>query len=159
MKLRAHWDGSGFKVKGKVDLALNEAVTLDVKRARSSRQHGFFFVAIEKAFDTWPEHHPFQPTDSTQLRYWLEIQAGWGDTIEIPTAQALIVYLKNHWRDNMWAEQIGDKFLVHVAKSIAYDKMQKGDFQKLVTRVDDVLYENLGVGLRELKLNALEDTQ
>jgi len=159
MRVTANWDGSVFKPTKPVKLATGERVTLEVKRARSSRQHGFFFVAIEKAFDTWPESHPFQPSDSTQLRYWLEIQAGWGDTIHIPSAQALIIYLKNHWKDNMWAEQLDTGFLVHVAKSVAYDKMEKGDFQKLVTRVDDVLMQHLGVGLTELKLSALEDVQ
>jgi len=160
MKVLATWDGKAFIPSKPISaLATNERVSLEVSRARSSRQHGFLFVAIEKAFDTWPEQHRFQPGDATQLRYWLEIQAGWGHTIEIPTPRALIRFLKEHWRDNMWAEELEEGFLVHVAKSIAYDKMKKGDFQTLVNRIDDVLQKELGVGLTELKISALEDAK
>jgi DNA-directed RNA polymerase delta subunit len=59
----------------------------------------------------------------------------------------------------MWAEELEEGFLVHVAKSIAYDKMKKGDFQTLVNRIDDVLQKELGVGLTELKISALEDAK
>lgn len=159
MKLDAVYTKKVFRPlePGKVKLAEGERVRLEVSRHRSTRQHNFLFVALAKAYDTWPEDHPFQPADVDQLRYWLEIRAGWGDTVEFVDPRSLISFMNQHWKYNMWAVVEDDKYFVNIAKSIAYGKMNPGDFKKLVDSIDVVLMREVGFGLMELKESVLED--
>ena len=117
------------------------------------------FHAIKRAFDNWPEDHPFQPQDETQLRYWLEIEAGWGDCITFHNPREALKFIQNHWKDNMWTEVYSDVYTVYIAKSIKYNRMERGDFTKLMDNMDQVLMNSMGVGLLELKESAVVDVQ
>jgi len=161
MKMDAKWDGAVFvpTEPEKVDLREGARVRLNVLQHRSHSQHGLFFAAMALAFDNWPDGHPFQPKDAEQLRYWLEIRAGWGSSLLLRDPTTAVEYMSNYWRDNMWAEQTEEGFVVHRAKSIAYSKMQKGDFVELVNRVDTVLQQEVGMSIADLKLSLMKDAQ
>lgn len=143
-----------------VKLGDGEIVRVEVSLPRSPRQHAFFFAAIRKAYDNWPEDHPFQPMDEEQLRWWLEIQAGWGTAMAFEDPLEAASYMAQWgWRKNMWCKVHGTDVVVFIAKSIAYKSMKPADFKTLVNKVDKILLDEVGFGMSELKMSVVDDVK
>lgn len=159
MKIKARWDGEAFVPIREQKLDKGMVYNLDVSKPRSQQQHGLFFACIAKAFDNWPEQHPFNPVDADQLRYYLEAKAGWGDIIYFENAPALIHFFTRNYSKPMFAFSESSGFQVVCAKSIAYGKMGKLDFASFVNAVDDVLKKEVGFSMMDLKESAITDAQ
>lgn len=102
----------------------DEMVLCDVKRSRNYENHKRFFKFIAIAFDM-QDHF----TEIEAFRRWLQMEAGYFSTIVCPNGDVRFV-----------------------ADSIAFDRMDEPEFQKLFSAAIDVFLRELGAGLDEVKL-------
>lgn len=101
-----------------------ELVLCDIKRSRNYENHKRFFKFVEITFDM-QEHF----TEIEKFRRWLQMEAGYFSTIVSPNGEVRFV-----------------------ADSIAFDRMDEPEFQKLFSAAIDVFLRELGNGLDEVKL-------
>jgi len=153
-KTRARFDGEVLEPENPLDdLDLGEWVDLVyTRKKRSIRQHHMFFAAIKIAFDNWPEYHPFQPVDADQLRYWLEVKAGYGARIEVEDIAKLKWVVEAFWKKPIF---MAAHNVVMVPQSMAYSKMSGADFKLVVASIDKQLNEEVGFGLDQCKVEVI----
>ena len=130
---------------------------VDISKQRSSKEHNMLFRAIGVALMNWPEEHPFQPNTAEHLRYWLEVKAGYGNTVIYEDPIQALRALQSSFVDKAFAEVSGDRVYVHIPRSIAYGKMGKTNFHDLVEAIDSVLQQEAGFSLADCALSATED--
>lgn len=92
------------------------------KLKRSSPAHRRYFGMIKLAFENWPSDYQFQPIDSAALRTFLQMRAGWVDTL---------------------VSSIGSIYMI--PRSVAFDKMDQRQFGELTDRVSRIIGEVIGV--------------
>lgn len=99
-----------------------------VKLKRSSPAHRRYFGMIKAAYHNWPFDYQFQPIDAGALRTFLQMRAGWVDTIVSPTTGSIYM----------------------IPRSVSFDKMDQRQFGELTDRVSRILGEIIGVTGDEL---------
>lgn len=161
MKFQAKYIGGALYVPSEVKEKFKDGneYNVEVSKPRSRREHNMLFRAIGVAFNNWPEYHPFKPNNAEHLRYWLEVGAGYGDTIIYENPVEALKALQASFKDKAFAEVSGDRVYVHIPRSIAYGKMGKQNFHELVEAIDKVLTEEAGMTLADCALSATEDAQ
>ena len=163
MKMKCRYLGGAGVLQVPADMTqkLQAGVTynVDITKPRSNRQHNMLFRAIEVAYDTWPETHWFQPVSDDHLRYWLEVQAGWGTAIKFNDPMAAVNYLKCAFSDKTFPVEIDGNIVIYSASSIAYGKLGRTDFNTIVSKIDDVLRRETGMSLADCGLSAVEDAR
>lgn len=104
----------------------------DQKR-RSIPQHRRYFGMIRAAYENWPEGHPLKPIDAEQVRWYLQLRAGWGTPV------------------------IGaDGATYMIPKSVSFSKMSADQFGELCDRVSRIIGEIIGLDGDELLLRQSE---
>lgn len=145
---------------------LQEGTTLEmeVKMPRSQDHHRFFFAAIAEACANWPESHEFQTKNPERLRAWLLCKAG------APYREHLKYEAENPQQAEMMADFF-DQILEHLAvkaitfvsgrlvyilypKSISFSSMGQKEFNVISERVNQILLDQIGLGLNDLKKEA-----
>lgn len=91
---------------------------------RDYQKHKKFFAFLKATFDM-QEHF----TEMDNYRTWLTMKAGWYDTIVAPNGR-----------------------VIFQPKSIAFDKMEQDDFNKLYSTCIDVFLRELGKGITQDQL-------
>ena len=85
---------------------------------------------VDAAFNHWPHSHDIQFGSSKGLREYLQVRAGFGKVHKIIRGNDVWFYVEN--------------------RSIAYDKMNQDEFQKLATKVEQIIEEIVGVPAEQL---------
>lgn len=89
---------------------------------RSTPAHRRYFGMLNLAWSNWPTTYSFQPIDAEAMRTFLQMRAGWVDTIQASTGS---IYM--------------------LPRSIAFDKMNQAQFNELSDRVSRIIGEIIGV--------------
>lgn len=141
-------------------------------KKRSIRDHSRFFVIIGKAFQHWPESHPFQPESANHLRYWLTCKAGpewrsatpvtWPGLRTDADRQRFIAVVEAAIRAGRMPgeddDEVARRFVVQHghgvavlrAKSIAVANMGQADFGRLRDAVCEVIEAEMSTTIEEL---------
>ena len=88
---------------------------------RSTPAHRRYFCMLKLAWSNWPTGYDFQPIDAHAMREFLQMRAGWVDTVQ---AKNGAIYM--------------------LPRSIAYDKMSQAKFGELSDRVSRIIGEIIG---------------
>lgn len=127
-------------------------------KPRSHPQLGRYMKAIRIAYDNWPEQHRSQFSEWKELRYWLQVKAGYGEvTARIPVtglgadiskfiAQAAIKAAGGY------AVPIvrGADLVIVKPLSINYTTLPHEKFNELNDKVDREISAVLGLNMTEL---------
>jgi len=132
---------------------------IDVSMPRSKTQHNMYFRAMEVAFVNWPENSAFQPLDVPHLRKFLQVKAGWGYSTSFSDPMNALLYMQRRYGEDMFAFEDDGVIHVHVAKSIAFGKMGRVQFNEFVTAVDKQLIIYGGMNLASCGISAMEDVK
>ncbi len=99
------------------------------KKPRSTPEHRHYFAMIGAAFANWPDRdvYQFQPIDPEALRLFLQMRAGWVDTV-----------------------QAADGSVYMLPRSTQYEKMTQRRFHELHHRVSRIIGDIIGVPGDEL---------
>lgn len=145
-KLRDLPDGVSIKIRAATD-------------SRSSRHHRLFFAAIAKAFFNWPESHEFQPKDDEHLRAWLLCKARYCtiETHELQDASMaeivsdIVGQSLNDTKPHGFAVYNNNLVYVLKPKSIAWEKLQQKEFNKISQDISDILKAEINMSLDDFK--------
>lgn len=128
-------------------------------RQRSNPHHRFFFAAIQRAFENWPEGEKFIPEDADHLRSYLLIRAGWFQKLDLRVDNPDAVSLEDQLRSII--KTVADKPpLIHTypwgcrlfwPRSISYAAADRKEFNQVCDKVFEIISEKLGVSVNELK--------
>lgn len=126
---------------------------------RSSRDHGMFWAILERAFDNWPEDHPFQPDSKEHLYGWILIEVGKSECTEVDTddkdlakAVARAVFMVTRREIHcmrIFGTQTGVR--VCVPQSGDYAHAGKAKFEEMRRAVYEYIEVALGVKIEDLK--------
>jgi hypothetical protein len=122
--------------------------------ARSSPQHRRYFKMIETAYQHWPESGEFR--DANHLRSWLQMKAGYFNRIELEDVTditmeyglELVTKIMKITKNHAWVKphpHNPDRWFVFTPVSIAYDKMDRKEFNELNARVENIICDVLKV--------------
>ena len=131
---------------------------------RSLPQMRRFFGVLRAMRSHWPESAEFQPETEEHLRTWVLVKAGHRDATDIPVpyaedqpsvtklvaisvdgavrAAGAFAFIRPHPRGGM--------VRVFRAKSIAFDKLEQSDFNKLNDQVEAIYKAETGLDADEL---------
>lgn len=131
--------------------------TCPLRTNRSSSDHRRFFGLVGVAYHHWPEKHDFQPDDEDHLRKWLLIKAGYRTITPIaadyaenqPALQRLVLLsvegavraADNH----AFVRLQGDTIYVFAAKSIAFKKLKRAEWNELRDKVEAVIANEMNM--------------
>ena len=127
---------------------------------RSNPDHARTFALIARAYQHWPEAHPFEPQNSEHLRAWLIVAAGpeWRETrttflTDDPATRELAKEVK---KDDIHRFVIGDGKTLSIVKprSIAFDKMGQAEFGRLRDAITDIIEQTIGCSVEDLMQEA-----
>jgi len=62
---------------------------------RSKEHHNLLFHIVAAAYENWPPHEAFQPTDAEHLRAWALVEVGWKQEIEVDLEDAFDLAIKS----------------------------------------------------------------
>lgn len=126
---------------------------------RSTKDHGFFWVVMERAFDNWPVDHPFQPDSKEHLYGWILIEVGYRDCTEVETddkavatavAKAIFSVTQREIHCmRVYGTPTGVR--VCVPQSGDYEHAGKKKFEAMRSAVYEYIEITLGVKIEELK--------
>lgn len=130
-------------------------------KGRSLSDHRRFFALIHAAYQQWPESHDFQPRDADHLRAWLTAKSGFRDTTTIDLPEESTEDMRRLFLlsiDAAIKSSGGTAFVVPyrdcvaviTAKSIAWDKIDQKEFNRLRDAVTDLIEGIVGVSADEL---------
>ena len=146
------------------ELTEGETIKVEAKLSRSGDHHRFFFAAIAEACANWPESHEFQTKNPERLRAWLLCKAGspYREHLkyEAETLQqaAMMADFFDHMLEHLGVKAITcvSEKLVYILypKSISFSSMGQDEFNVISERVNQILLEQIGLGLNELKREA-----
>jgi len=131
-------------------------------KPRSPEQLRRYFAMIKAAFHHWPERHPHQFANSEELRAFLQMKAGH----RIVGAQIPLTGMSKE-RAMLLAEAAirgagsyampvihGDVLVIFRPKSIAFAKMEHGEFCRLSDMVESVIQAETGLQASQLLTEA-----
>ncbi len=129
------------------------------QRHRSVSDHGMFWAVMQRAFDNWPESHPFKPDTKEHLYGYILIEVGYRDCTEVETndkavatavAKAIFGVTK---REIHCMRVYGTPAGVRVCgpKSGAYEHAGKKKFEAMRSAVYEYIEITLSVKVEELK--------
>ena len=135
------------------------------KRQRSDIDHGMFWAVIEKAFQSWPEQHPFCPMDKNELYGWLLIEADYCVSGEIKDRdinairKSARVFMdlcgeSDHPIYYMSLKPTKNGVHVTIPKSLSYKTAGKRRFEDTRSKVYEIIEVTLGVKIEDLKREA-----
>lgn len=130
-------------------------------KGRSLSDHRRFFALIHAAYQQWPESHDFQPRDADHLRAWLTAKSGFRDTTTIDLPEESTEDMRRLFLLSIEAaikSSGGTAFVVPyrdcvaviTATSIAWDKIDQKEFNRLRDAVTDLIEGIVGVSADEL---------
>lgn len=132
---------------------------------RSDADHGMFWAIIERAFQSWPEQHPFCPTDKNELYGWLLIEADYCVSGEVQDRdinairKSARVFMdlageSNHPIYYMRLNPTKKGVKVTIPKSLSYKTAGKRQFEDVRAKVYEIIEIILGVKVEDLKREA-----
>jgi len=123
-------------------------------RPRSPKAHRHFFAIIDKAFQNWPDTHPFQPDSAEHLRAWLEVKAGHRDIILADPSGPMVEFIKAvlkriedadiGFRYGFPAVK-GDMIAVAFPRSISWSTLSQEEFSPIANEIYAILEDIIGV--------------
>lgn len=127
-------------------------------KKRSHPQLGLYMKGIKIAFDNWPEQSHHQFDSWVELRYWLQVMAGYGEVVDrIPVTVVGAEAARNAAKRSIRATGgkgfpivRGSELRIVVPSSINYATMEHAKFTELFDKVDRVVIEHVGRSLKEL---------
>lgn len=129
---------------------------------RSSPDHRRFFGVIRAAFAHWPEGHDFDPDDETHLRKWLLCKAGFRTVTPIEAdyaddqpamLQLVALTVEQALRaanGGGFVRIHGNAIVVFAAKSIAFDKIKRAEWNDIRDKVEAVIEQELNMPADQL---------
>lgn len=118
-----------------------------------------FRSIVRRAFDNWPETHPFRPENEDHLYGWLLIEVGYSECQEVETddidlAKAVVkaifaISQREIHCMRIYGTPTGVR--VCVPQSAAYQNAGKRKFEQMRAAVYEVIETTLGVKIEELK--------
>jgi hypothetical protein len=140
---------------------LNVILRVKVVQPRSTPHHRFFFAFLNEVFANWPEMHVFQPRDADYMRGWLLVKAGFAETLEYDwivesydgrrQAAGLLKIAVEKFSGGkpFWVKISGTHIIAAWPQSIAFDKMDETEFQRVSSLVFAVVYAETGLDVEE----------
>lgn len=158
MDIHLKFTGHGFEIADCNSADLSKLVTgrvyrVQVKRERSSPHHRLFFASIAKLWQTLPEtEHRFPTTED--LRAHLLVRAGHFNEIEIaiPSPAAMIPAFRaiREFAKVFFVPAGDGKVYARIPKSIAFTALDQDEFNRVSSRVFDVIARDFGVSEADL---------
>jgi hypothetical protein len=154
----------------------------ELGKPRSTPQLRRYMALCRKAFENWPSGHPERPqgfVDAHECRKWLEMKAGYATFVceaqfdgELPAAvmtagmeaalRSVLVAATprktNRGRPVAFPKIHGDRMLIFISQSVAYEEMTHKQFTDLATKVETLIYEHTGIDTDNGYRAALEAT-
>lgn len=126
---------------------------------RSGADHGMFWAVMQRAFENWPETHPFRPESKEHLYGYILIEVGYSDCTEVETddksiaiAVAKAIYgVTKREIHCMRVFGTGTGVRVCVPQSGDYAHAGKKKYEAMRSAVYEVIENTLGVTIEELK--------
>jgi hypothetical protein len=143
-----------------------QIIEVKITKSRSHPHHRYFFALIKAAFDNWPELADEQFDSEEHLRKWLLARSGHADkeAIEFDGAatdeqkRILSTALETAFRAErrkgvyVWVRPLPKKAGIAIIRprSIAFDKMDEGEFTTLSRIIVGLVEEYTGISSDDL---------
>jgi len=127
---------------------------------RSNPDHNRLFALILRAYQQWPEAHPFEPQNAEHLRKWLIVTAGpeWRNARQtwLTNDEATRRIIKEAKKEDLDNFAIGDGTTISMCspKSMAFHKMPQGEFSRLRDAITDIIEQTIGCSVEDLMTEA-----
>lgn len=134
------------------------------QRRRTKREHNHCFAVIQRAFESWPPSHSFQPDNVDHLRAWLLLSTGYVHSTLISeddprrAARTIENLLEFQRHRGVYSDfsVIATGVMVHAPRSMSESGMGKEIFQEAKVAIFGLISEVLGVSVEQLTANAME---
>lgn len=128
-------------------------------RHRSDEDHGMFWAIMQRAYECWPEQHPFRPDSRDHLYGWCLIEAGHKKCVEVETdnpsqAVAVVKAIYEVSGDEVHCIRLfGTPSGIRICtpKSLSYRTAGKKKYEDVRSAVYEIIESVLEVKIDELK--------
>lgn len=127
---------------------------------RSDPEHKLLFAVIRRAAESWPRKLEGGTLDAQAdyLRGWLEVEAGWSESVDIDGPEHVTVPVVRAARSMMtgttgYIRMVQTETGVRVIRprSINYRQVGKKEFGALAERIYQIIEVELGIKIADLK--------